>query len=273
MGTSGSYSGSGGGAGKSIRDAIAEYLDSQSNPGGSQGSQDPQNPEQQGADGESTLTPAAVGQIVNVFRPHFSTRGSGRGGGGGGSSSGRNSGSGGGRSGGGPRRSAAQYSGTGGRAAAAAYAYRTGDTETLERLGLNYNELRALGDDFEVLRRIVEMACGNPDSTIEQAEQGIVAADVADWILKQEDDGYLPTPEEIVRQTIASIIAETALVETGDLTNKTDNYDVAEKDIRAAAEAMSQQLTHSADGVSEDEISRAVQQGLTELMDIIEGEE
>ena len=269
MGTSGSYSGSGGGNGKSIRDSIAEYLDSESNPSGSQDSQDPQNPEQQGAEGENTITPETMTQVANLFRPHFSTRGSGSGGGGGSTSGQR--GSRGGRSSGGPRRSATQYSSTGGRAAAAAYAYRTGDTETLERLGLDYNELHALGDDFEVLRRIVEMACGDADSTIEHAEQSLVAADVADWILKQEDDDYLPTPEEIVRQTIASIIAETLLVETGNLTNKTDKFAVAEKDIRDAAEVRAQQLTLSADGVSEEEISRAVQQGLTELMDIVGG--
>jgi len=121
----------------------------------------------------------------------------------------------GGRSGG-PQRSAAASARSAGRAAAAAYAYRTSDATTLERLGLDYNELRALGDEFEVLRRIVDVACGSPDSTIEDHEQRRIAADVAEWVLEQGRDGNPPSPEEIVRQAIATLIAETLLVESGD---------------------------------------------------------
>jgi len=97
----------------------------------------------------------------------------------------------GGRSGG-PQRSAAASARSAGRAAAAAYAYRTSDATTLERLGLDYNELRALGDEFEVLRRIVDVACGSPDSTIEDHEQRRIAADVAEWVLEQGRDGNPP---------------------------------------------------------------------------------
>ena len=142
MGTSGAYSGSGGKDGKAIRDAIGDYLD------GLPGSDTP--------GGERPpLDPVAVQRVINLIRRRASCGGGGDGPGGGG---GGTSGGGGSRSGGGPQRSAAAAARTAGRAAAAAYAYRTGDAATLERLGLDYSALRALDDEFEVLRRIVDMA-------------------------------------------------------------------------------------------------------------------
>jgi len=136
---------------------------------------------------------------------------------------------------------------------------------------LDYNELRGLGDDFEVLRRIVDMACSASDSTIEDHEQRRVAANVGEWVLEQGADGYLPTPEEIVRRSIAEIIAETLLVESGDLINSHDMADVAESDIRDAAEVMAAQASLSVDGATEDEISRAVEAGLEIIRDIVGG--
>jgi hypothetical protein len=122
-----------------------------------------------------------------------------------------------------------------------------------------------------VLRRIVDMACSAPDSTIEDHEQRRVAADVAEWVMEQEKDGVPPTPEEIVRQTIATIVAETLLVESGDLVNGHDLADIAEGDIRDAAEAIAAQATLSVDGATEDEISRAVEAGLETLRGIVGG--
>ncbi|MFI8528311.1 hypothetical protein ACIGB8_27890 [Promicromonospora sukumoe] len=257
MGTSGAYTGSGGKDGKAVRDAIGDYLDGLPRPDTPQGDNGPRQP----------LDPAALQRIINLIRPRSPGGGGGDGPGGGGGGSGR----GGSRSGGGPQRSAAASSRTAGRAAAAAYAYRTGDAATLERLGLDYNELRGLGDEFEVLRRIVDMACAAPDSTIEDHEQRLVAAEVGEWVLEQERDGNPPTPEEIVRQTIATIIAETLLVETGDLVNRHDQADIAESDIRDAAEAMATQATLSVDGATEDEISRAVEAGLETIRQIVGG--
>lgn len=260
MGTSGAYSGSGGKDGKAVRDAIGDYLD---------GLPGPDAPD--GANGDRLpLDPAALRRVINLIRPRSSGGGGGDGSGGGGGV-GRASGGGGSRSGGGPQRSAAASARTAGRAAAAAYAYRTGDAATLERLGLDYNELRDLGDEFEVLRRIVDMACAAPDSTIEDHEQRLVAAEVGEWVLEQERDGNPPTPEEIVRQTIATIIAETLLVESGDLVNSHEQADVAESDIRDAAEAMAAQATLSVDGATEDEISRAVEAGLETIRGIVGG--
>jgi hypothetical protein len=98
-----------------------------------------------------------------------------------------------------------------------------------------------------------------------------VAADVAEWVIEQERDGYRLTPEEMVRQTIAVIIAETLLVESGDLVNHHNLADVAESDIRDAAEAIAAQAKLSVDGATEDEISRAVQEGLEIIRSIVGG--
>ncbi|MFK4222224.1 hypothetical protein [Streptomyces sp. NPDC019890] len=257
MGTSGAYSGSGGNDGKAVRDHISDYLDGLS---GSDGS---------GSDGQRPpLDPAALGRVINLIRPRVASGGDGGGPGGGGGASGGGGGS---RSGGGPQRTAAGSARTAGRAAAAAHAYSTGDAATLQRLGLDYNELRGLGDDIEVVRRIVDMACSTPDSTIEDHEQRFVAAEVAEWVMEQERDGYRLTPEEMVRQTIAVIIAETLLVESGDQINHHDLAHVAESDIRDAAEAIAAQANLSVDGATEDEVSRAVEAGLETIRGILGG--
>ena len=258
MGTSGAYSGSGGKDGKAVRDTVGDYLDGLSSPDGT-------NPDGQ----RPPLDPAALQRVINLIRPRMPSGGGGDGpGGGSGGASGGGTGS---RGGGGPQRTAAGSARTAGRAAAAAYAYSTGDAATLQRLGLDYNELRGLGDDIEVVRRIVDMAYSTPDSSIEDHEQRFVAAEVAEWVMEQERDGYRLTPEEMVRQTIAVIIAETLLVETGDLVNSHELADVAETDIRDAAEAIAAQADLSVDGATEDEISRAVEAGLERIRSIVGG--
>ena len=261
MGTSGAYTGSGGKDGKAVRDAIGDHLDGLAQADASQDDDSDRPP----------LDPAVLRRVIHLIRPRSAGGGGGDGPGGGGGGGGSTSGTGGSRSGGGPRRSAAASARSAGRAAAAAYAYRTGDAATLERLGLDYNELHGLGDEFEVLRRIVDMACSSPDSTIDDHEQRLVAAEVGEWVLEQDRDGSPATPEEIVRQTIAAIIAETLLVESGDLVNNHDQADVAESDIRDAAEAIAAQATLSVDGATEDEISRAVEAGLETIRSIVGG--
>jgi len=172
------------------------------------------------------------------------------------------------RSGGGPQRSIARSARTAGRAAAAALAYRTGDAQTLELLGLDYNELQGLGDQFEVLRRIVDMACGTPDSTIEDHEQRLVAAGVAEWVLDLEDSGYIPTPDEVVRHTIALVIAEALLSESGNLINSSDNATMAEQEIRDVAEVLASQAQLSVNGAPEHEIALAIESGIETLLGI-----
>jgi len=160
---------------------------------------------------------------------------------------------------------------TAGRAAAAAYAYRAGDAATLDRLGLDYAELTALGDQFEITRRIVEAACGPlSTSTIEDHEQRLVAADVAEWVLTQDVNGLPPSPEEIIRHTIALIIADAVLSETGEVVNSSGHALLAESEIRDAAEALAARENLSADGVTETEFTEAIERGIETLRGILE---
>jgi hypothetical protein len=135
-------------------------------------------------------------------------------------------------------------------------------------LGLDYAELNALGDRFEVLRRIVDMACSSSDSTIEDHEQRLVAADVAERVMGQEGDDYIPSLEEIVRETISTIIAQAILSESGDLINNSDHTGLAEQDIRDAAEAIASKATLSVDGATEEEITQAIESGVETLRSI-----
>ncbi|GLZ77948.1 hypothetical protein Afil01_27550 [Actinorhabdospora filicis] len=260
MGTSGAYSGSGGKDGKAIRDAIGDYLSDLA------GDHD----DRKSSGERSPLDPNDLRRIINLIRPHPASGGGSDGPSGGSGSASRDRGTGE-RGGGGPQRSAAASARTAGRAAAAAYAYRAGDAATLQRLGLDYNELCGLGDEFEVLRRIVDMACSVPDSTIEDHEQRRVAAEVAEWVMEQERDGIPPSPVEIVRQTIATIIAEALLVESGDQVNSSSHAYITESDIRDAAEAIAAQATLSVDGTSEDELGNAIEAGIETLRHIVGG--
>jgi hypothetical protein len=135
---------------------------------------------------------------------------------------------------------------------------------------LDYNELRQLNDDFEVLRRIVEMACGTSDGTIEQHERGLVAADVAEMVLN-EPGSSPPAPEDIVRHAIASIIAQAVLSEAGKLINSSDRAGMAETEVRDAAEALAGRATLSATGATEGEIGKAIEQGIETLRSIYGG--
>lgn len=268
MGTSGSYSGSGGKIGDGIRDGIGDWIDSLP-PGSNQPERAPANPD---GDASSTapttpkLDPNVLLPIVGLLRPRSRGGGGadGPGGGGGDTTSG-------GRRGGGPARTAAGSARTAGRAAAGAYAFRSGDTATLSRLGLDFAELTALGDPFEITRRIVEAACGpRAESTIEDHEQRLVAADVAEWVLTQDVDGQPPSPEEIVRHTIALIIADTVLSETGDVVNSSTQAELAESEIRDAAEALAAREDFSADGVNETDFAAAIERGIEILRGILE---
>lgn len=109
--------------------------------------------------------------------------------------------------GGGAQRSAARSAGSAGRAAAAAYAYRTGDADTLRELGLDYDALRASGDPIEIAQRIVDAACeSSSDGTIEDDERRQVAANVALWVLEENEAGAPPEPDEIARHALAEIL-------------------------------------------------------------------
>lgn len=279
MGTSGSYSGSGGKLGNDLRDQIGDWLDSlpaepAAEPGqpgdqGNQSDQGDQRPADPSADGRPRLDPLALLPVIGLLRPRPPRGGGGDGPGGGGGGA---TATGGGRTGGGPQRSVARSASTAGRAAAAAYAFRSGDAATLERLGLDFAALTALGDPFEITRRIVDAVCGpRGNSTIEDHEQRLVAAEVAEWVLTEQGDGSPPTPEEIVRHTIGLVIADAVLSESGALLSDSEHADLAEGDIRDAAEALAARADLSVDGATEAEFTRAIEDGIEALREIRRG--
>lgn len=107
-----------------------------------------------------------------------------------------------------------------GRAAAVAYAYKTGDARTLERLGISLGAALDAEDEFEFLRQIVDMTCGSPDSTVEEHERRLIAADVGEWTLNQDyADGNTPAPAEMARYAITVIAQIVLATECGDVVN------------------------------------------------------
>lgn len=270
MGTSGAYGGSGGAIGDRIRESVSELIDSLT-AGKEAPSDDSGGGELPHAPAPPRLDPKVLLPTVGLLRTRMPGGGSGDGPGAGGSANHGGGGSAGGRRSGGPVRTAVAAARSAGRAAAAAYAYRTGDVTGLERLGLNYAELRELGDSFEVTRRIVDAACGQQaSSTIEDHEQRLVAADVAEWVLAQDLGDHAPDPEEIVRHTIALVIAEVVLSEAGKIINDSEHCELAEQEIRDAAEALAAREALSADGVSETEFAAAIERGIETLRRILE---
>lgn len=278
MGTSGAYSGSGGKAGKDISSGAGDWLDSLPGSGGD-GPTDGTGPI--GGDGQSgdsanagdaklpvELPPRLVAGALSMLRPRTGSGigggGVGMGGGGGrvrGGSGGSDSGG-----GGGGRRSTARVSSSSGRAAAAAYAYATGDREGLQALGLDYDNLLALNDPLAVACRIVDVACDVPNSTIEDGEERWVAADVAEWVLQQAEAGAPPTPEEITRHAIGTIIAEVISTEMGEVLRQRaqNSYDV-ELELRESAQILADKADLSVTGASAAELASAIEGGIEAL--------
>lgn len=280
MGTSGSYTGGGGAAGHDLRDEISRWLDLLP-PSGDRPR--PDGKPQPGGVVEPAASPPDIPRLppetllpaVQLFEPsRMPLRPSGRRGRGGvGAPSGGGSGGvwgrDGGRRGGGARRSTSASASTAGRAAAAAYALRTHDAATLAQLGLNYAELRSL-DSFEQVRRIVDAACGPiGDGTIEDDERRHVAAQVAEWVLEQGEAGSEPDLEEVLRETIATIIFEAAATETGDLIRNGKHPPWAsvegERQLRDAARALADRARLTPGTATADDITRAIQEGIETL--------
>ena len=258
MGTSGSYSGSGGRPGRDIRREIGRWLDGLPTNGP---------PAREPGDRPPHLPPDRVARrAIGLFAPRIAE---GNGGGGGVAVGTR----GGGRGTGGARRSVARAARSAGRAAAAAYAFGNANREVLADLGLDYDELRALEDPLEVSCRIVEAACGPiSESTIDHDEQRWVAAKIAEWVLEEYEAGRPPQPDEIARKAIAFTIFEAIASEAGELVNGTDRQDWArdwyEQEILDAAEVLSQRAELSVDGVTNAEFARAIEDGIETLRQI-----
>lgn len=276
MGTSGSYKGGGGKPGRNLRQGISDWLDSlpdtQSPPALEQPSDRP--PDEQQPD-LPKIPPEVLLNIIPMFRPRpggISDGPSGVSGGDRGDVSGATRGS----SRGGARRSVVKSASTAGRAAAASYAFRTGNREILRDLGLDYDDLTGK-DPIYITQKIVEAACGPfANSTIEDDERRHVAAEVAQWVLEENEGGAPPEPEEIVRETIALIIFEAIATETAahirEHGRQTWVNHESERQIREAAKAYAQRINLSATGLSAEEFAHAIEEGIEMLRNIWEGQ-
>lgn len=278
MGTSGSYSGAGGKAGKEVSAGLGSWLDSLPSGAGDGGAAP--------AQGDNThsrpvtqLPPQLVSGLLGLLRPAPGS-GSGRGGGAGGGIGGGGGRSSGGSGGGGTKartgsgRSTSRLSSVGGRAAAGAYAFATGDRAALQGLGLGYDALRSLSDPFEVTRRIVDAVCGpRANSTLEEAEERYVAASVADWVLTQSADGSPPEVDEVARYAIATIITEVISSEMSEALRERPGEvaEVAESELKDAAFVLAGQATLSVSGATGAELAEAIESGIETLRTIYGG--
>ena len=168
------------------------------------------------------------------------------------------------------QRTTARSSARSGRAAAAAYAYRTGNAAVLAELGLDYAQLRASDDPIDVARQIVSAVCGPlPDGTIEDEEERRAAAEIAQWVLEANEDGAPPDPAEIVREAIAAIIFEAATTETAAALRNSDRPVAitleTERQMRNAARVLAQRAELTETGPTPSEFERAIEHGIETL--------
>lgn len=272
MGTSGAYTGAGGTAGKEISEGLSDWVDSLPSAAEDDGGATDEGPPSESE--ASPLPPKAMSGLMGLLRPRSGSGSADGPGGGGGGAAGGSGGGGTGRTRSGSGRSSQRLSSVGGRAAAGAYAFAGGDIAGLERLGLDYAELSALGDPFEVSLRIIDAVCGEvPESNLESDEERNVAADVVDWILIENQDGADLTPEEIARYTIATIIIEVLSTELAvELRDRHDGVrKVAEDELRAAATAVADRAELTTTGATDAELSNAVEKGIETLRGIYGG--
>ena len=272
MGTSGSYTGAGGKAGKEVGDGLGDWLDGL--PVGAGGGDGTSASPDQGEDGEQPVTelpPKVVTGLLGLLGRQSGGRGSSDGPGAGGGTGGRATSGGTGRARAGSGRSLRRLASIGGRAGAGAHAFARGDAAELHSLGLDYAELRSLDDPLEVTRRIVDAACGQQTgSTLEEAEERYVAALVADWVLTQGELGDLPDADDVARFAIAAIIAEVLSSELGEaMHDRPDEVaDVADEELRNAAWVLAGQANLSSSGATAEELSSAVENGVETLRGI-----
>lgn len=270
MGTSGSFGGSGGADAKDLRDNIAAWLDGGGgDPAGDHGSS---SADGSGGDGASNPqgAPGKPGPTIDLGPAiRLLIRSRGRGGDGPGAGGGGGGGGGGVRSSGGVTRSVGRMSSAAGRAGRLALAYSAGDRATLERAGLNYDQLQALGDPVAIGIKIVEAAfVAQADSTLADAEERDIVAEVVAWILEHPAN-QAPSPEEVVRKTIEATIAETTLTEISSTlyekgASRAERQSV-EQQIRDVAAEYAAQADLSSTGATEQEMATAIETGIRDI--------
>ncbi|TDU29317.1 hypothetical protein EDF61_10256 [Arthrobacter sp. JUb115] len=274
MGTSGSFKGSGGADANSLRDSIASWLDDV--PVGVIAPDDPAAESEPAVSGDpagprvvpTALDPASLAPIIRLWR-----RGGGGDGPGGVGSGGAGSGRTAGRSSGGPKRTVGRVAGPAGRASAMARAYATGDSQSLERAGLNYNELRALNDPLEIGKRIADAAFETqPDGSIEDSEARIIVSQLVTWMMAAPEADPRQ-PDEIVRHTIELMIIQGTINEVGSTIRAEKDRGkrrAVEAEIKSAAAVMASQVTLGDSGTSPTEISQAIESNVALLSSFYE---
>lgn len=272
MGTSDSFGGSGGRDAVDLRNSVSDWL-TDHNPsdttGGGEPSEGGPDDPRAGSDRPSQTggrPPIDISSALSVLlRPRNGGGSDGPGGGGG---SGR-TGAGGGRSLGGATRSVGRVSRAAGRAGRLALAYSSGDRNVLSRAGLNYDELRALGNPVAIGIKIVEAAFETqPDSTIDDSEARDIVAGVVEWILDQSEELALSL-EDVVRKSIEITIAEVTLTEiAARIQTEGATYEQrrdAEQSVRDVAAELAMQAVLTPIGATEQEMATAIENGIRDL--------
>jgi hypothetical protein len=274
MGSKNSFSGGGGNIGNDLRDGIDDWLDSL--PGGAAGgsnalpdseSNEASQPGQHSLNAPGSAVSGAKFKLPPAARrvlptaALFKTSG-----GGSGSRSGKAAQF---------TRSAALSSGLAGRGAAAAYAYRTGNADTLRELGLDYEALRSNPNVIDVVYQITQKICGDlPPGTIDTEEQVRVVADIAEWIVTTDVNGGPPSPAEIAVETLAVVLNWAYLTTTAAELNTKDlaggERTAFEADVRAACEELAVQADLSPTGATPSEFTAAIEHGLEFLQAVYE---
>ena len=260
MGTKGSYSGSA--AGDDLRDGLDDWLASLP---GADGQNLPPSDDQPSLLSPLKPSPSSpAGRVLPTAALLRSSRGGGERGGGRGYN-------------GSLTRSASSSARSAGRGAAAAYAYRSGDAQTLRDLGLDYDALRANPNIFDVAHQIAQKVCEDlPAGTIETAEQMEVVGRLAEWLVESDSTGVNVSLGQIAEEAVALILAEAYLVETASSLNAKDMSGAEraafEDGIRQAAEELAAHANLSPSGPSAEEFTRAIEDGLEYLRTIHEAD-
>lgn len=262
MGSKGSYAGGGGSIGNDLREGIDDWLANLPGAGGTPSAGDPGASQPQtttGAPATPQLTPRAqrVAKTSLLFKTTSGT----------GSKARRGTDA-------QFPRSAATSSRIAGRGAAAAYAYRTGDRDTLRDLGLDYDALRANPNVLDVVYVIAQAICDElPQGTIDTDEQVHVVAEIAEWVVTTNPTA-LPTPVEIAQETLAVVMywayftTTEAKLNTADL--NAQQRDAFEKDVRGACEELAAHADLNPGQPTADQFTSAIEAGI-EFLQVVYG--
>lgn len=258
MGHKGSYSGGSGAIGDDIRDGLDDWLDSLPGSTGATDA-DPNDNARQLPPTTSRPSPSSpAGRMLPTTALFRSSRA-----GGGASKSQRSKTA-------VLTRSTATSARSAGRGAAAAYAYRAGDAQTLRDLGLDYDALRANPNIFDVAHQIAQKVCEDlPAGTIETSEQLQVVGNLAEWLMQSDAAGVEVSLGQIAEEAVALILAEAYLVETASTLNSKDMTGSQraefENDVRQAAEELAAHANLSPTGPTAAEFTTAIENGLEYL--------